>query len=75
MSSFSPAEYIGLFVFVLVVVVIAFFLLRLSSALDAPAIEAELPGGEGVPDEIAETPSPLKAPAAASRNGKRKHRR
>lgn len=75
MNSFSSAEYIGLFVFALVVVAMALLLLRLSAVLDAPAIEVELPGDQVTPEVIAETPSPQKAPVAASRHGKRKHRR
>jgi len=75
MNAFSTTEYIGLFVFVLVVVVAAFLLLRLSAALDAPAIETESPGGDGTEDGIAETPSAQNAPVAASRHPKPRHRR
>lgn len=74
MDAFSTTEYIGLFVFVLVVVVAAFLLLRLSAALDAPAIEVGAPEGDVVSAEMTEAPRPKSSPSA-TRPGKRKHGR
>lgn len=75
MTIFSAGELIGLLVFVLVVVGIAIFVLRLNAAMEAPASGGELSAAGEAPPEDRAARGPQAAPAPSAPHRKRARRR